>query len=180
LEKIETIMKKHIPFILVILFLCFEMALLIFIPSVSELKRIDPNQIGFLGLLQNPIIQLLFCLSLFLMLVGFVFVIYSPHNQGLSLPKNTTLLYGAMVVLSSVAVIILLVNWAYIHAEFTTLISTLFYEAYNPQAEPSLSYYQWTYSLNPAKTIVGLLLLPLFLPLFYFLRKKTRNKKHSR
>ncbi|CBJ12249.1 hypothetical protein LLO_1871 [Legionella longbeachae NSW150] len=49
----------------------------------------------------------------------------------------------------------------------------LVYEAYNPQSAPSQSYYQWKYSLNPAKVTIVLLLIPMFLPIFYYLKNKS-------
>lgn len=169
--------KKKLTLLTVILFIgFFRIALIFTTPSQAALTEIDPNQIGYIGLLQNPIIHLLFCLSLIIMLVGFHYA-FNNLSPGTSLAKNNIILL-LIAGLVCVAAAILWGNWNYIHAQFIALISMLTYEAYNPQSAPNQSYYQWKYSLNPAKVTMGLLLIPMFLPLFYYL-KKTRQTKNS-
>lgn len=167
--------KRTFTVLVVVLFLgFFRIALIFTTPSQATLSQIDPNQIGYLGLLQNPIIHVLFCLSLMIMLGGFYYAFntLSPESsQG-----KTNIIFILIGGLICIATAILWNNWNYIHSQFTTLLAMLTYEAYNPQSAPNLSYYQWKYSLNPAKVTMGLLLIPLFLPLFYYLKKSRKNK----
>lgn len=167
--------KKKLTLLTVILLIgFFRIALIFTTPSQAALTQIDPNQIGYISLLQNPIIHLLFCLSLIIMLCGFHYA-FNNLNPGTSLGK-TNIIFILIAGLVCIAAAILWGNWSYIHSQFITLISMLTYEAYNPQSAPNLSYYQWKYSLNPAKVTMGLLLIPMFLPLFYYLKKTRQNK----
>lgn len=167
--------KRTLTVLAVVLFIgFFRVALIFTTPFQAALTQIDPNQMGYMGLLQNPIIHVLFCLSLLIMLGGFYYA-FNNLNPESSLGK-TNIIFILIGGLIGIAIAILWNNWNYIHSQFTTLITLLTYEAYNPQSAPNLSYYQWKYALNPAKVTMGLLLIPLFLPLFYYLKKlgKTR------
>lgn len=170
-----TLMEKKFTVLAVVLFIgFFRIALIFTTPSQAALTQIDPNQIGYIGLLQNPIIHLLFCLSLMIMLGGFYYA-FNNLSPGSSLDK-TNIIFILIGGLICIATAILWNSWSYIHSQFTTLIAMLTYEAYNPQSAPNLSYYQWKYSLNPAKVTISLLLIPMFLPLFYYLKKTRKNK----
>ncbi|ARB90980.1 hypothetical protein [Legionella longbeachae] len=163
--------KKKFTVLLGILFIGFLRIALIFThPSEASLPQIDPNQIGYIGLLQNPVIHLLFCLSFIIMLVGFH---YAFTNLELETNKGkTNNIFILIAGLVGIAMIILWYNWSYISSQFLMLSSMLAYEAYNPQSAPNQSYYQWKYSLNPAKVTIVLLFIPIFLPMFYYLKNK--------
>ncbi|WED44590.1 hypothetical protein [Legionella cardiaca] len=156
--------QKLILFIIILAML--RLFFIFFVPPQAGLTPVDPNQIGYIGLLKNPIIQLLFCLSLIIMLFGFHLI----------LPNFNLFIFVLIIGLVCISIGILWIHWGYIHSEFGSLMSMLMYEAYNPRSAPQLGYYQWKYSLNPAKVTVGLLILPILLPLFYFVRL-IRNKK---
>lgn len=85
-------MKKK-QLILVFLILVFVLIriipLFIITPSQDVIGQIDPNQIGYIGLLRNSIIQLLFCLSLIIMLGGFIYVFSSLKTLDPGLLKHT-------------------------------------------------------------------------------------------
>ncbi|KTC83831.1 hypothetical protein Lbru_1654 [Legionella brunensis] len=112
------------------------------------------------------------------MLIGFRMAFNKIGALGFSFSLNNWI-FVLIAGLVCVSVTILCINWTYIHSEFTALTSMLMYEAYNPQSAPNLSYYQWKYSLNPAKVTLTLLVIPMLLPLFYYIRIISRNKKSS-
>ena len=146
---------------------------------------IDPNQLGYLGLLQNPIIQILLCLSLIIMLSGIYYVhnIFNEKKFGGETPQ--VVFFILILGLFGSAADILWLNWTYVSSSFTIFMSTLLYEAYNPLSVPIanrkdyISYLlQWKYSINPAKMTVGLLGIPLLIPLFYTaIKLRVANKK---
>ena len=158
---------------------------MLYTPSQLQLKLtvIDPKQIGYLGLLENPIIQLLLCLSLTIMLCGIHYV-HKIFNEGqVSYTNLHTVLFILILGLLGISSHILWLNWTYIHSSFTSLMSMLLYESYNPKSVPIANkndyisfLLHWTFAISPAKVTLGLLLIPLLIPLFYGAIKIKRVK----
>lgn len=166
-------MRKALFFttMMLILFSCIRLSLIFFSPSFPDSTQIDPNQIGFAGLFKNPIIQLLFCFSLIIMLFGISYVDSMVQSLDSAPVRPPTISLILIFGLLSYALIILIVHWAYIDSKFVELASMLLYESYNPKSEPGMTYYQWRYSINPAKAVVSLVLFPILLAVFYLLVK---------
>lgn len=170
---------KNKKFSLIALFLilsAFRIAMIFTAPPEAA-SLPDPNQLGYTGLLKNSIIQLLFCISFIIMLGGFSYVLsILPKEKHTTSSNIEQLIFVLIAGLTCIAASILWINWTYIHLEFRNLISMLMYESYNPLSAPHMSYYQWKYSINPAKLTVSLLIVPVLLPLLYYQLKIRKQK----
>lgn len=154
-----------------------RLGLLFFAPSSISLAEINPSDFTYLAVLKNPVIHLLLCGSLILMCLGFICLSNNKTTTQHYLSQHNKIFYCFILILIVTMGGILWFHGSYIQHEFTKLLSVLIYEAYNPQSAPGLSYYQWKYSINPAKLYLSLLIIFPLIPFFVYLRLLAASKK---
>ena len=153
MRKIKYILYTAIIFLTpVILYLIFHT------PSqlVHSSTVIDPNQLGYLGLLQNPIIQILLCLSLIIMLSGIHYV-HKIFNERKFSDANAQVVFFILILgLFGTGANILWLNWTYVSSSFTIFMSMLLYESYNPLSVPIANRSDYISYLLPRSMAMGI------------------------
>ena len=106
-------------------------------PSQIQIRspQIDPHQLGYVSLFQNPIIQVLFCLSIIIMLSGILYIRKVFGETKFGYTNLNTIFFIMILGFFGIATQILWVNWNYIDISFKGLMNMLLYEGYNPSAE---------------------------------------------
>jgi hypothetical protein len=180
-----TITKRKITFIAVVLCIyLLQLSFIFYWPNSNNAIPVNWRNLQGLSvwmLLTNPVIQFLLCITVSIMLVSFEFVM---HTDAVLASKkasvNRSVSYARIIgafIFSILSILIYLTHLAYFHTYFLGIISQLFYLSYNPSAASALSvnYYQWRYGLTAPGIVVALIVGPIFIPFFYYLRKKVRQ-----
>lgn len=158
--------KKILIIALAVLVAICRIALIYSQPIQGGAAQITDQQLTYVALLADPILQVLVFLSLAIMSLELSWL-YPKQFKRIAQPVS--------IIFAVVALVLLAMHWSYVFSEFMPIMSAVIYHAFNPNSSPDMGYYAWRYSLNPSKVFMAAIILPLIMPVFCHLLQRIRD-----